>query len=58
MKFIKNPPKQPKQPVEIQVSSIPATHDSIAERAYALWLSEGRPSNRELEHWLQAEAQG
>lgn len=27
----------------------------IAERAYAIWESEGRPPDRNVEHWLTAE---
>jgi hypothetical protein len=27
----------------------------IKERAYQLWVQEGRPHGRDLEHWLQAE---
>ena len=27
----------------------------IAERAYAIWESEGRPLDRNVEHWLTAE---
>ena len=30
---------------------------SIAKRAYAIWESEGRPSGRDFEHWLRAEAE-
>lgn len=33
------------------------TMDQIAERAYALWLAEGRPDGRDLHHWREAEAQ-
>jgi hypothetical protein len=29
----------------------------IAERAYRLWESEGRPHGRAVDHWLQAEAE-
>ncbi len=32
-------------------------HQRIAERAYALWESQGRPEGRALDHWLQAEAE-
>ena len=31
------------------------THDQIAERAYTIWLSKGRPIGCAREHWLQAE---
>jgi hypothetical protein len=27
----------------------------ISERAYALWMEEGRPELRDLHHWLRAE---
>lgn len=27
----------------------------IAETAYRIWESEGRPSGRDVEHWLEAE---
>ena len=30
--------------------------DMIREGAYHLWEREGRPEGRELDHWLQAEA--
>ena len=29
----------------------------IAERAYVLWCTAGRPAGRDLEFWLQAEAE-
>ena len=29
----------------------------IARRAYIIWEDEGRPSGRELDHWLRAEAE-
>ena len=33
-----------------------APREEILHRAYALWESEGHPSNRELANWLDAEA--
>ena len=33
----------------------PLTHDVIAMRAYELYLGDGAPQGRELEHWLRAE---
>jgi hypothetical protein len=27
----------------------------IRERAYLIWVNEGRPHGRELDHWLRAE---
>jgi hypothetical protein len=29
----------------------------IRERAYQIWLDEGKPQGRDKEHWRQAEAQ-
>ena len=33
------------------------THEEIAACAHRIYESEGRPNGRDLEHWLQAEAQ-
>jgi len=30
---------------------------SIRERAYAIWEQEGRPHDRNMVHWLQAESE-
>lgn len=32
-------------------------HQTIAERAYALWQQAGQPGGRDEEFWLQAEAE-
>jgi hypothetical protein len=32
-------------------------HENIARRAYQLWEEQGRPDGRDLEFWLQAEAE-
>jgi hypothetical protein len=29
----------------------------IAKRAYSIWEVEGRPSGRDLDHWLRAQAE-
>jgi hypothetical protein len=34
-----------------------ATHHEIAVCAYCIWLQEGKPEGRALDHWLQAELQ-
>ncbi len=34
---------------------IPDRHAEIAKRAYAIWELEGRPTGRDIEHWLRAE---
>lgn len=31
--------------------------EEIAATAYGIWEQEGRPEGRDLQHWLQAEAQ-
>ena len=38
-------------------SDADALRKQIEERAYALWESGGRPHGRNLDHWLQAEAE-
>ena len=30
------------------------TDEAIRERSYLIWESEGRPSGKELEHWIRA----
>ena len=35
----------------------PDHHGEIAKRAYTIWEIEGRPSGRDLDHWLRAEAE-
>jgi hypothetical protein len=29
--------------------------DRVRERAYLIWIEEGSPHGRDLDHWLQAE---
>jgi hypothetical protein len=53
MKHIKASLKRP----VIRPSIVGVSHELISERAYTLWLHQGRPENRDVEHWLQAEAQ-
>jgi hypothetical protein len=41
-----------------EMPGIPGDHDRnrlIRERAYQIWLDEGRPHGREQDHWRQAE---
>jgi hypothetical protein len=38
-------------------SSRKAGGPTTAERAYQIWESEGRPHGRDVQHWLQAEAE-
>jgi len=33
------------------------SRDEVAQRAYQLWVAAGQPSGRDLEYWLQAEAE-
>jgi hypothetical protein len=32
-------------------------YGEIAKRAYTIWEVEGRPTGRELDHWLRAETE-
>ena len=32
-------------------------HEEIRHRAYSIWECAGRPANREVAHWLEAEAE-
>jgi hypothetical protein len=41
----------------ISKSYSPPTHDEIARRAYQIFVERGRPEGRDMEHWLEAEAQ-
>lgn len=34
-----------------------APRGEILHRAYAIWEGKGRPDNRQLAHWLEAEAE-
>lgn len=36
-------------------NSHPQSNDDIARRAYEIYVAEGRPNGREVEHWKQAE---
>ena len=38
-------------------ASIALSPEVVAARAYAIYLAEGRPEGRELEHWTRAEAE-
>ena len=33
------------------------THEDISRRAREIWEREGRPQGKDMEHWLQAEAE-
>jgi Protein of unknown function (DUF2934) len=35
----------------------PFDEQRIRDRAYAIWVAEGRPHGRELEHWLRAQGE-
>ena len=48
------------QPAALQPAALqPAvfTEDTIALRAYHLWLAEGRPDGRAVEHWMRAQSE-
>lgn len=42
-------------PVAVAAIAVEPTNDQVAEEAYLLWLSEGQPPGRDVEHWLLAE---
>lgn len=42
--------------MQTQIQTQPG-RDAIALRAYRLWEAAGRPIGRDVEHWLQAEAE-
>lgn len=44
---------QPVAPMEV-VSTEPTT-EQVAHEAYLLWLGEGQPQGKDMEHWLVAE---
>jgi hypothetical protein len=33
------------------------SHDDVARKAFLIYLTQGCPQGRELQHWLEAEAQ-
>jgi heme oxygenase len=41
---------------ERKSASMPTT-DEISRRAYEIFVARGRPHGRDVEHWLEAEAQ-
>lgn len=42
---------------DLNKQSAKPAHEEIAARAYAIFEERGRPEGRDLEHWLEAEAQ-
>ncbi len=50
-------PAAPPVPLHAPEATAGVTHDAIATRAYFIYGREGRPQGRELQHWLEAEAQ-
>jgi hypothetical protein len=50
------PPPAPRDCVGLCVTDR-AAREEILHRAYSIWERSGRPANRELAHWLEAEAQ-
>jgi hypothetical protein len=50
-----------KKALAVSAGHLPAIHlsasldeDRIRERAYGIWIAEGRPHGRELAHWQRA----
>lgn len=44
-------------PASVPSAAARPSADAVARRAYELFLSEGRPHGRHLEHWFQAESE-
>ena len=42
-------------PMAAAAAVVEPTTSQVAEEAYLLWLSEGQPAGRDVEHWLLAE---
>lgn len=49
--------KEDQMATEETRSATDITHSALARRAYQIWVSEGKPNGRALDHWLQAEAE-
>ena len=41
----------------VNQNTAPPTEEQIRQRAYELYLEGGRQAGKEIEHWLQAEAE-
>ncbi len=41
----------------LRTCEVGATHSQVAQRAFLIWLTKGRPHGRDLEHWCEAESQ-
>ncbi|HBJ86724.1 MAG TPA: hypothetical protein DDZ88_23290 [Verrucomicrobiales bacterium] len=50
-------PAAPPVPPPAPTSDMEVTDVEIATRAYFIYVSEGCPPGREMQHWLDAEAQ-
>jgi len=49
--------RQTAKPPSAVGPSCEAAREETALSAYLIWEQEGRPEGRDLDHWLQAEAQ-
>jgi hypothetical protein len=56
-KPLRKPPAVSPLPPPASPSENDITHVEIATRAYFIYVSEGCPRGREMQHWLDAEAQ-
>lgn len=50
------PPTPTALPKQTAIDFRPS-QDAISKRAYALYLDQGRPQGRDVQHWLEAEIQ-
>lgn len=52
------PPAQQEKkilPIQIPTSKGEASHEQVCLRAYLLWEAAGKPANKDVEFWLEAE---
>jgi hypothetical protein len=63
MKSPKNPQQQKQKPapvsadLKLSATNFTPSADEVARRAYFSYLNEGARPGREVQHWLEAEAQ-
>jgi len=61
IKFLQNnepasaPPPARFLPLISSPTKVELSHDAVALQAYLIYMAEGRPQGRALQHWLEAE---
>ena len=43
--------------LDVNQNTAPATDEQVRRRAYELYMEQGCPEGKALEHWLEAEAE-